>query len=651
MHRGAPGEVGPEAELAAGAADHLVARPAGERLERSVHIAEAAGLQVAHHHRHRRPGEHRREALVRLAQVAQRALLVRAVVAGDDDPADRAGLVGPGLHHPAQPVFVAGGVAPGVVLVAHRLAGQRAPVCRLPVLGLVGQQPVVVQAAQVGMALAEVLDPQLAGGQVVHVPVEHRDAQRRLLHEAGELRARTAQGLLGLAACRHVAVHAEQGDRCAVGGDDAQCGRLAPEQPAVAAAVAQFVVLLAGRCVGHEAPAGGGEIGRVGVQELGGAAEHLLGGVAEQPREGRVDEGDAALQVGRHQRLGQLLEQRAQRGLAALQGQAGLLARQRSMVERGARCIDLGDAGPRGPGSGLGQGRHRACDAARAQAPGDLPGQRRGGDRGQQRRAGLGERPELAALVDVDHQLPGGMGQRHGDAVGVVRRGLGRGAPSEGAGDRPSGAVQQRHRPPDRAARRDQGGLEPGRLDRGEQRALGTTGAQHRHRECDQRALDDRAGEQVAHRRPAGVQRERHRRPPGRPRQRRQRGAEGHAGVQQHAAAVVADQHLAAEVLPEHLRAAVEVAQALFVEQRRGRQQRERRAAVGQHVVHPAGDLPGQLLRALRVVAALVPHARAGQQHREQQQWQVRQPDQAPQETRKRRRAGGGRTVWHGHGE
>ena len=55
----------------------------------------------------------------------------------------------------------------------------------------------MVDADQAVAALAVILEPATACGDVVHVAIEHRDLDRRLLDEAADLRLAVAQRLLG----------------------------------------------------------------------------------------------------------------------------------------------------------------------------------------------------------------------------------------------------------------------------------------------------------------------------------------------------------------------------------------------------------------------------------------------------------------------
>ncbi len=128
------------------------------------------------------------EFLLALAQRPFGLLLPSDILGRNDDAANRARPVRPGIGGPAQPMSPAVGVDPHVVVVAVELARFDQPMDRLPTVGNVGMERVVVDADQ-GVEASPIIDePAPARRHIIHPAVKHRDFDRRLFDEPSDLR-------------------------------------------------------------------------------------------------------------------------------------------------------------------------------------------------------------------------------------------------------------------------------------------------------------------------------------------------------------------------------------------------------------------------------------------------------------------------------
>ena len=118
----------------------------------------------------------------------------------DDDAANLAVHVVPGQRGPAQPHLAAVSPGPAVAIAFHSGAVQAFAVHLLPRLWKVRHQLIQPAPDQAGVAAPVVLEPSVAVGQVDHVPVEHRDAERRAPDEGLHLGLRAPELLFGLLA-------------------------------------------------------------------------------------------------------------------------------------------------------------------------------------------------------------------------------------------------------------------------------------------------------------------------------------------------------------------------------------------------------------------------------------------------------------------
>ncbi len=138
------------------------------------------------------------EVLLAVAQRHFRQHQMSDVVGGNDDATHFANFIGPRMNSPTQPVFRTVGLDPHFLIVTGRNSCQGFLVNPFPFFGNIRVNLVVIATNQVGQSAAVVGQPALAGCQVVHVAVKHRDAKRGMLDQRGQLPPAIDQCLLEL---------------------------------------------------------------------------------------------------------------------------------------------------------------------------------------------------------------------------------------------------------------------------------------------------------------------------------------------------------------------------------------------------------------------------------------------------------------------
>lgn len=298
-------------QIALPAADGLLAAVAGDLAVGAVHLLDDR-MGVGDDDGIGGFERHRGDALL-----VQQAHLCGQVIGDDDDAANLAALVLPGLDGPAQPLALAVAALPQVHVALQVLAGQAAGMQLAPALRQVRQQRVVRGANQLGAGQAKAGAPALARHQVAHVAVEHRHADGRLFDEGAQLGATLGQQALLPAALGDVAGNAEHADALAarvahqpLGGQEDRI-RLARQ--------AQLLFAGAGLAGGEDRQIDLAQHARLlGREQVGvGASQQVLDAEADHARALRIAHQIAAFGVLDEDRVGGAFDDRAQQAAHA----------------------------------------------------------------------------------------------------------------------------------------------------------------------------------------------------------------------------------------------------------------------------------------------------------------------------------------------
>ena len=103
----------------------------------------------------------------------------------------------PRPDRPAQPDPGSICLHPQIFIVGQGFTRQALPVNLLPPVRDIGMNLVMVESDEIAVAATKIVRPTLADGEVIHVPIEHGDGRRGLMHEGMELSLAGLQDLLG----------------------------------------------------------------------------------------------------------------------------------------------------------------------------------------------------------------------------------------------------------------------------------------------------------------------------------------------------------------------------------------------------------------------------------------------------------------------